>query len=61
LSIAILVNGTIAEFSMRSGMEKVKDVMNRQLARHVITVEIRPDHCTLTEALADNTVTPPPR
>ena len=49
-----------------AGMEKAKDVMNpRTQRRHGFTVEKLPDVSMLTtnplsEALADNTVTPPP-
>jgi hypothetical protein len=49
-----------------AGIEKAKDVMNRQTQqRHGFIVEKLPDVETLsgdplTEALADNTVTPPP-
>jgi hypothetical protein len=42
-------------------MERAKDAMNRQTQqRHDFVVERLPDHRTLTDALADNTVTPPP-
>jgi hypothetical protein len=49
-----------------AGMERAKDVMNpRTQQRHGFAVEKLPDQSTLssnplTEALADNTVTPPP-
>ena len=49
-----------------AGMERAKDVMNPQTQqRHGFVVERLPDTSTLsgnplTEALADNTVTPPP-
>jgi hypothetical protein len=49
-----------------TGMEKANGVMNRQTQqRHDFVIERLPDHSTLssnplTEALADNTVTPPP-
>jgi hypothetical protein len=65
---------TLATFAARAvrcgrrvaGMPKAKDVMNRQTQqRHDYVVERLPDHSShdgnpLTEALADNMVTPPP-
>jgi hypothetical protein len=49
-----------------AGMEKAEDAMNRRAEqRHSFMVERLPDNSTLgssplTEALTDNTVTPPP-
>ena len=63
----------IAAFAVRAvkcgrrvaGMERAKDAMNHLAQRrHGFAVETLPDVCSgqdqLTEALADNTVTPPP-
>jgi hypothetical protein len=48
-----------------TGMPNAKDVMNRKAQQHDYVVERLPDHSAisdnpLTEALADNMVTPPP-
>ena len=71
---AALFVSALAKFAVKAvrcgrrltGMEKAKDVMNRQTQqRRGFAVEKLPEFSTmsdnpLTEALADNTVTPPP-